>query len=50
MTPEDTGRRQLLASGELRVARRPRAPYPQTCISLPDGVSRRLLEWVRGTR
>lgn len=49
-TPEEAGRRQLLASGELRLAERARSPYQRTAISLPEGASQELLDWVRGNR
>jgi antitoxin (DNA-binding transcriptional repressor) of toxin-antitoxin stability system len=50
LAPEEAGRRRLLSSGELRVAERPRAPYRRSGVSLPEGASQELLDWVRGER
>jgi len=50
LVPEEAARRALLASGELRVAEGPRAPYRRGAITLPAGVAAELLDWVRGVR
>lgn len=50
LSPEDAARRALLASGELRAADAPRAPYRRSAITLPEGVATELLDWVRGER
>lgn len=50
LTPEDSARRAMLASGELRAAEAPRAPYRRSDITLPEGVASELLDWVRGER
>jgi antitoxin (DNA-binding transcriptional repressor) of toxin-antitoxin stability system len=50
LTGVEYGRRALLAAGELRVAEQPRNPYRRSAVTLPEGASRELIDWVRGTR
>lgn len=48
LSPEEAGRQRLAASGELRLAAVPRAPFTPARTSLPDGTAQELLDWVRG--
>lgn len=50
MTPAEVARLHMAASGELRVAERPRTGYGRTGISLPEGTAKDLLDQVRGNR
>lgn len=50
MTPEEIARRQLAASGALRVAEQPRTPYRRTGVGLPADTAKELLDQVRGDR
>jgi antitoxin (DNA-binding transcriptional repressor) of toxin-antitoxin stability system len=48
LSPEQAGRRAMINAGELRVAEGDPVPYPRSPVSLPEGASRELLDWVRG--
>jgi antitoxin (DNA-binding transcriptional repressor) of toxin-antitoxin stability system len=48
--PAEAARLQMAASGELRVAERPRARYGRTGVALPEGIVKNLLDQVRGDR
>ncbi len=50
LSSSDVARLRLVASGELRVAERPRAPYRRTGVSLDEGSAKEALDWVRGER
>jgi antitoxin (DNA-binding transcriptional repressor) of toxin-antitoxin stability system len=50
LTAMDVTRLQMAASGELRVAERPRTRYERTGVSLPEGTAQELLDQVRGDR
>jgi antitoxin (DNA-binding transcriptional repressor) of toxin-antitoxin stability system len=47
MTATDVARLQMAASGELRVAERPRTGYQRTGVSLPEGTAKDLLDRIR---
>ena len=50
LSPEHAGRRALLNAGELRIAEGDPAPYRKSVIQLPEGASKELLDWVRGSK
>jgi antitoxin (DNA-binding transcriptional repressor) of toxin-antitoxin stability system len=50
LSSADVARLRLVASGELRVAERPRMPYRRSEVSLDDGSAKEALDWVRGER
>lgn len=49
LSPVEIGRRKLSSSGELRVSEADGIPYQVSGISLPEGATRELLNWVRGS-
>lgn len=49
-SPADQGRLRLAASGELRVAERPRVVYWGDGPEAPDGTAQAWLDWARGDR
>lgn len=50
VSPSEMARLRLAASGELRVAERPRAPLRPTGVALPEGTAQEAIDWVRGER
>lgn len=50
LSASDAARLRLIASGELRVAERPRSPYNLPGVALPEGTAKELLDWVREDR
>jgi antitoxin (DNA-binding transcriptional repressor) of toxin-antitoxin stability system len=50
LSASDVARLRLVASGELRVAERPRAPMRRTGVALPEGTAKEAIDWVRGER
>jgi antitoxin (DNA-binding transcriptional repressor) of toxin-antitoxin stability system len=49
-TPAEAVRLRMAASGELRVAERPRTRYERTGVALSQGTAKDLLDQVRGDR
>lgn len=50
LSPEHAARRALLNAGELRVAEVALTPYRRSPVTLPEGASRELVDWVRGSK
>jgi antitoxin (DNA-binding transcriptional repressor) of toxin-antitoxin stability system len=46
----ELARLRLVASRELRVAERSRAPLRRTGLALPEGTAKEAIDWVRGER
>jgi antitoxin (DNA-binding transcriptional repressor) of toxin-antitoxin stability system len=50
VSPSEMARLRLAASGELRVAERPRTPLQRTGVALSEGAAKEAIDWVRGDR
>lgn len=50
LSEAEKARHALLSTGELRVAEGGTSPYRKSPVSLPEGASQELLDWVRGAR
>lgn len=50
LSEAERARMEMAATGELRLAEKPRTPIRRARVKLPDGTAAEIIDWLRGDR